>query len=102
MSSESLQFDSVEQIAKKLWEHEVGRSTFLCIPWAELSEDERDDLRNQVSSVLGIIEKRQTPTGAGMLELPPPLASTRVVVPPESNGCDTVDLGQTWPTPVNL
>jgi hypothetical protein len=102
MTSESLQFDRVEQIARKLWEQESGRSTFLCIPWAELSEDERDDLRNQVYSVLCITENRETPTPAGMLGLPPPLASTRVAAPPESNSSDTLGLGQTWPKPVNL
>jgi hypothetical protein len=67
--------DAIEHVARKLYEQEVRRSSLLCVPWEELAEEERDDVRHQVRSVLAIVEDQEALTWPGLLGLPPSLAS---------------------------
>jgi len=43
-------------VAIKLYERQVADSLFVGIPWQELNEDEREDVRSQVRSVFDIVE----------------------------------------------
>jgi hypothetical protein len=62
--------DTIEQVARRLHEQEGSRSSFRCISWEELSEDERDDVRHLVRSVLDVLENQMPGLVA---QLPPPI-----------------------------
>jgi hypothetical protein len=78
--------DILEQMAKKLHEHDIGRSSFHCVSWEELSEDERDDVRHQVRSVLDIVSESQVP---GLVVLLPPPVLPPAVAPTIDPGATT-------------
>jgi len=67
--------DEIEHVARKVYEQEMRRFSLLGVPWEQLSEEERDDLRYQVRSVLAIVEEPSTPSVPGLLGLPPTPAS---------------------------
>jgi len=71
---------TVEQVAREFYEQEIDASPFVGIPWAELTESERDDVRHEVRTILTIAEKLETPRFPGLLGLPPPLNSSLAVV----------------------
>jgi len=76
--------DTVEQLARALYDEEGAFGPFPCVPWDELREDERADLRHQVRSVLAVVARRMP----GVLALLPPLDSLGTDRRPRTDGED--------------
>jgi hypothetical protein len=70
---------AIEVVARKVYEQEVGHSSFCWALWEELSEDEREDVRHQVRIVLDVVESLTMPKIPGLLGLPPPLPALPAV-----------------------
>ncbi len=66
--------ETIEQVARRFYEHEVSHAPFCCSVWDDLLEEERDDIRHQVRTVLTIVERMNRPMAPGLLGLPPPLS----------------------------
>ena len=78
-------------MARKLYEEHAGHSSFRCISWEELDEEEREDVRHQVRSVLDILEC-EVP---GVLALLPPPVLPASAGPKDDPGTDLVQ--ESWP-----
>jgi hypothetical protein len=83
--------DTIEQVARKLYEEQAGHSSFRWISWEELDEEEREDLRHQVRSVLDILECQMP----GVLALLPPPVSPANAGPKGDPGNNLVQ--EPWP-----
>jgi hypothetical protein len=55
-SSEPPTPETVEYVAMRLYEQQICDNSFLRIPWTELDDDEREDVRYQVRSVFDVVE----------------------------------------------
>jgi len=86
---------TVEQVAREFYQQEIDASPYIGIPWAELTESERDDVRHEVRTILTIAENLETPRFPGLLGLPPPLNPSLVVVAAWSSRADPAQ--ESWP-----
>jgi len=64
---------TIELVARKVHERESGFASLRWIDWEQLTEEERDDVRYQVRSVLDALEEQMRPHVPGLLGFPPPL-----------------------------
>jgi len=69
MSAAAVSADTydVDALAARLHRHQRDRHPFALLPWEQLDEDERDELRDQVRSVLEVLGAGE-PDGAGALD----------------------------------